>query len=114
MGAEEFFALLEHLEKKFPRRGKGKVWPRTLDIDLLFFSPPPSGLPSCLTLPHPSLRKRPVLQLILSEACRDGRIPLSFSGISYPPGHPLGEPDPGGYSRWGFQGGENLVRDRAW
>ncbi|MHB1285265.1 MAG: 2-amino-4-hydroxy-6-hydroxymethyldihydropteridine diphosphokinase [Leptospirales bacterium] len=105
MGALEFFSLLERMEGEIPRRGKGKVWPRTLDIDLLFFFPVPSELPSRLSLPHPSLSRRPVLQLILSEACRNGGIPFSYSGIPYPPGHPLAPSDPGGYSRWLFGNG---------
>lgn len=107
MGAVEFFSLMERIERGLPRKGKGKVWPRTLDIDLLFFMTAPLELPSRLKLPHPSLISRPVLQVILSDACRSGNLPFSFSGIAYPPGHPLGGPDPGGYSRRCFPGGKS-------
>lgn len=97
LGARALFALLESAERLFHRRGKGRLWPRTLDADLLFLCPSPAPLPEGIVVPHPRLDCRPVLQVLLWEACQRGKIPFSASGLLYPPGHPLGPPAPAGY-----------------
>ncbi|MCL4460691.1 MAG: 2-amino-4-hydroxy-6-hydroxymethyldihydropteridine diphosphokinase [Nitrospirae bacterium] len=97
LGGRTFFGILEAAERRFRRRGKGRLWPRWLDADLLFWSPGDGNLPEGVVAPHPRLSGRPVLQILLGEACRMGKIPFSFSGIPYPPGHPEGPPLPSGY-----------------
>ena len=97
LGGRAIFSLLELAERRFPRRGKGRLWPRTLDADLLFLCPSPAPLQEGIVVPHPRLACRPVLQVLLWEACQRGKIPFSASGLLYPPGHPMGPPAPGGY-----------------
>jgi len=70
-----FFDWISHLERKVPRRGKGRLWPRILDIDFLFSLPPSSGRPPGLILPHPGLPSREVLRHLLDEASRQSRLP---------------------------------------
>jgi len=71
-----FFDWICHLERKVPRRGKGRLWPRILDIDFLFAMPPSSGRPPDLILPHPALPSRETLRNLLDEASRQARLPL--------------------------------------
>lgn len=91
MSPDGLFGVLDGLERACPRRGKGRLWPRVLDVDLLFVWPgfPPKR--KDLILPHPGLFRRPVLLAILGEALRQARIPPESVLVSYPPGHPLGE-----------------------
>ena len=97
LGGAAFFRKLENAERRFGRKGKGLLWPRRLDADLLFWNPGDGELPEGIVVPHPRLSLRPVLQLLLGEACRKGGVPFAFSGISYPPGHPEGAPVPSGF-----------------
>ena len=70
-----FFNWLNELERKVPRRGKGRLWPRILDIDFLFSFPPSSGHPPDLILPHHALPSRETLRHLLDEASRQARLP---------------------------------------
>ncbi|AFS52513.1 2-amino-4-hydroxy-6-hydroxymethyldihydropteridine diphosphokinase [Leptospirillum ferriphilum] len=97
LGGRAFFQKLECAERRFGRKGKGLLWPRRLDADLLFWHPGGGDLPERVVVPHPRLSLRPVLQLLLGEACRKGGVPFAFSGIPYPPGHPEGPPVPSGF-----------------
>ena len=97
LGGKTFFRMLEAAERRFRRKGKGLLWPRGLDADLLFCQPGGRDLPEGVVVPHPRLSRRPVLQVLLGEACRKGGVPFAFSGIPYPPGHPEGPPLPSGF-----------------
>ena len=71
-GSPGIFSLLLRLERKDRPRGKGKLYPRTLDLDFLLFSGPPSPMKDLL-LPHPRLDGRPELLELLDAARRRER-----------------------------------------
>ncbi|MHB1727974.1 MAG: 2-amino-4-hydroxy-6-hydroxymethyldihydropteridine diphosphokinase [Leptospirillum sp.] len=73
-----FFDWICHLERKVPRRGKGRLWPRILDIDFLFSLPLSPGRPPDLILPHRALPSRETLRYLLDEASRQARIPADI------------------------------------
>lgn len=73
-----FFDWICGLERKVPRRGKGRLWPRTLDVDFLFSFPASSGRYPDLILPHPALSSRLALRQLLDEASRLARLPCAF------------------------------------
>ena len=73
-----FFDWICALERKVPRRGKGRLWPRVLDVDFLFAFPPSSGRSPDLILPHRALPSREVLRHLLDEASRQARLPLDL------------------------------------
>jgi 2-amino-4-hydroxy-6-hydroxymethyldihydropteridine diphosphokinase len=99
LSPDGLFGVLEELERVFPRPGKGRLWPRVLDVDLLFASPATSPVRKDLILPHPGLFRRPVQLAILAEALQKARVPPYDVLGSYPPGHPLGVSGPAGMSR---------------
>ena len=72
IGAPGLFSLLLHLERKCRRRGKGKLYPRTLDLDFLEYSGPFFPMKDLL-LPHPRLSLRPELLEMLRAARRQTR-----------------------------------------
>ncbi len=72
IGVPGLWNLLVRTERQEIRRGKGKLYPRTLDLDFLdFIGPAPVGKDP--VLPHPRLGVRPVLRGLLEEAYR-GRV----------------------------------------
>lgn len=99
LSPDGLFGVLEGLERVFPRRGKGRLWPRVLDVDLLFVWPSKPPVRRGLLLPHPGLFRRPVQLAILAEALHKARVPPYDVLGFYPPGHPLGAFVPAGMSR---------------
>ena len=69
IGAPGLWALLVRTERRKRLRGKGKNWPRTLDLDFLIFEGPLSWRRD-LVLPHPRLSGRPELLSLLGESKR--------------------------------------------
>ncbi len=69
IGAPGIFSLLLRIERRFRPRGKGKLYPRTLDLDFLEYSGPFFSIKDLL-LPHPRLHLRPELMALLSAARR--------------------------------------------
>ncbi len=67
IGAPGLWNLLIQAERLEIRRGKGRLHPRTLDLDFLLFSGAPSPRRD-LILPHPRLADRPVLQDLLHRS----------------------------------------------
>lgn len=74
VGAPGLWNLLLRMERQEVRRGKGKCYPRTLDVDFLLFNGPQSPRKD-LVLPHPRLAFRPVLLQLLAEARRRRFVP---------------------------------------
>ncbi len=67
IGAPGLWALLVRTERREIRRGKGKLYPRTLDLDFLLFEGAPSPRRD-LVLPHPRLSSRQELLNLLASA----------------------------------------------
>ena len=72
IGAPGIFSLLLRIERRFRLRGKGKLYPRTLDLDFLEYSGPFFPMKDLL-LPHPRLTLRPELVELLLAARRRER-----------------------------------------
>jgi len=72
IGSPGIFSLLLRIERRDRPRGKGKLYPRTLDLDFLLFSGPPSPMKDLL-LPHPRLEARPELLDLVDRARRHER-----------------------------------------
>ena len=72
IGAPGIFSLLLRIERRFRLRGKGKLYPRTLDLDFLEYSGPFFPMKDLL-LPHPRLHLRPELVALLFAARRRER-----------------------------------------
>ena len=79
IGAPGLWELLVRTERREIRRGKGKLWPRTLDLDFLLFEGPLSQRKDLL-LPHPRLSSRPDLLRLLETANRSPRSALLHVG----------------------------------
>ena len=75
IGAPGLWALLVRTERRERRRGKGKLYPRTLDLDFLLFEGPVSPRKD-LVLPHPRLHSRRELLGLLERAKRSHRSSL--------------------------------------
>jgi 2-amino-4-hydroxy-6-hydroxymethyldihydropteridine diphosphokinase len=76
IGAPGIFSLLLRIERRFRRRGKGKLYPRTLDLDFLEYSGPFLPMKDLL-LPHPRLHVRPELgELLLAARRRERSVSL--------------------------------------
>ncbi len=67
IGAPGLWELLVRTERREIRRGKGKLYPRTLDLDFLLFEGAHSPRKDLL-LPHPRLSSRKELQKLLASA----------------------------------------------
>ncbi len=67
IGAPGLWELLVRTERREIRRGKGKQYPRTLDLDFLLFEGVSSPRRD-LVLPHPRLSRRPELMKLLALA----------------------------------------------
>lgn len=63
---EELLRICQKIEKKLGRTGKGKLKPRTVDLDILFYD---SAVISAkrLQLPHPAMQKRRFVLLPLAK-----------------------------------------------
>ena len=72
----ELLAVLQATEIQFGRVGKGKLQPRTLDLDLLFYDNLILNTPE-LTLPHPRMSERAFVLVPLSEIAPDWIEPKS-------------------------------------
>ena len=75
IGASGLWELLVRTERRERRRGKGKLYPRTLDLDFLLFEGPLSPRKD-LVLPHPRLKSRQELLGLLISAKRSHRSAL--------------------------------------
>lgn len=75
IGAPGLWELLVRTERRERRRGKGKLYPRTLDLDFLLFEGPLSPRKD-LVLPHPRLKSRRELLGLLISAKRSHRSAL--------------------------------------
>ncbi len=75
LGPEELMEKLLEIEKSFGRvRKPGKVLPRTLDIDILFYGREKIKTP-VLQIPHPRISERPFVLAPLAEIAPSLRHP---------------------------------------
>ena len=77
----ELLAILQATEIQFGRVGKGKLQPRTLDLDLLFYDNLVLNTPE-LTLPHPRMSERAFVLVPLAEIAPDWIEPRSGTKIA--------------------------------
>jgi 2-amino-4-hydroxy-6-hydroxymethyldihydropteridine diphosphokinase len=78
--AEELLAILQATEIQFGRVDKGKLQPRTLDLDLLLYDNLIVNLPD-LTIPHPRMTERAFVLVPLAEIASDWIEPVSGKSI---------------------------------
>jgi 2-amino-4-hydroxy-6-hydroxymethyldihydropteridine diphosphokinase len=77
---EELLAILQATEIQFGRVNKGKLQPRTLDLDLLLYDNLIVNLPY-LTIPHPRMTERAFVLVPLAEIASDWIEPVSGKSI---------------------------------
>jgi 2-amino-4-hydroxy-6-hydroxymethyldihydropteridine diphosphokinase len=77
---EELLAILQATEIQFGRVDKGKLQPRTLDLDLLLYDNLIVNLPD-LTIPHPRMTERAFVLVPLAEIASDWIEPVSGKSI---------------------------------
>lgn len=78
---EELLNILQATEIQFGRTDKGKLQPRTLDLDLLLYGDLVLDTPS-LTIPHPRMKERAFVLVPLSEIASDWIEPTSNTKIA--------------------------------
>ncbi|MGL5938909.1 MAG: 2-amino-4-hydroxy-6-hydroxymethyldihydropteridine diphosphokinase [Waterburya sp.] len=78
---EELLTILQAVEIQFGRVDKGKLQPRTIDLDLLLYDNLILNLPY-LTIPHPRMTERAFVLVPLAEIASDWIEPLSGKSIA--------------------------------
>lgn len=77
---EELLVILQAIEIQFGRAAKGKLQPRTLDLDLLLYGDLVLNTPN-LIIPHPRMTERAFVLVPLAEIAPDLIEPLSGTKI---------------------------------
>ena len=78
---EELLSILQATEIQFGRTNKGKLQPRTLDLDLLLYDDLVLNTPN-LTIPHPRMSDRAFVLVPLAEIASDWIEPVSNTKIA--------------------------------
>lgn len=78
---EELLAILQATEIQYGRVSKGKLQPRTLDLDLLLYGNLVFKTPD-LTIPHPRMSERAFVLVPLAEIAPDWIEPVSEMKIA--------------------------------
>ncbi|MGL5795444.1 MAG: 2-amino-4-hydroxy-6-hydroxymethyldihydropteridine diphosphokinase [Waterburya sp.] len=78
---EELLTILQAVEIQFGRVDKGKLQPRTIDLDLLLYDNLILNLPY-LTIPHPRMTERAFVLVPLAEIASDWIEPSSGKSIA--------------------------------
>ena len=78
---EELLAVLQATEIQFGRTNKGRLQPRTLDLDLLLYGDLVLNTPN-LTIPHPRMSDRAFVLVPLAEIASDWIEPVSNTKIA--------------------------------
>ena len=78
---EELLTILQATESQYGRVNKGKLQPRTLDLDLLLYGDLVLNTPS-LTIPHPRMNERAFVLVPLAEIAPDWIEPKSGVAIA--------------------------------
>ena len=78
---EELLVILQATEIQYGRVGKGRLQPRTLDLDLLLYGDVVLHTPN-LTIPHPRMTERAFVLVPLAEIASDWIEPVSRTKIA--------------------------------